>query len=252
MSFRGKFNWFQSIRQGGRKAISFTLTCSNMFQTETFDAVIIDGTGQNNPMFFHQERLAAGKSFRFDIDSVGWDWCQGDIFAILNKKGEIDKSNQWKLNIKVPAPGECKECHGTHKCKYCNGTGIITNYSTHDVTACTNCYGTGVCQGCYVPIRMTNTVGVGQQTAGMGSIYNTTNMPTPSIAKQRKIETLRQRIQELQMKIERADWDEKIMKLRGTDITFRNNYMSQVSLKYQYEKQLTNLQYELQQLENTL
>lgn len=54
------------------------------------------------------------------------------------------------------------------------------------------------------------------------------------------------------MKIERADWDEKIMKLRGTDITFRNNYMSQVSLKYQYEKQLTNLQYELQQLENTL
>ena len=99
---------------------------------------------------------------------------------------------------------------------------------------------------------MTNTVGVGQQTAGMGGIYNTTNMPTPSIAKQRKIETLRQRIQELQMKIERADWDEKIMKLRGTDITFRNNYMSQVSLKYQYEKQLTNLQYELQQLENTL
>ena len=82
MSFRGKFNWFQSIRQGGRKAISFTLTCSNMFQTETFDAVIIDGTGQNNPMFFHQEQLAAGKSFRFDIDSVGWDWCQGDIFAL--------------------------------------------------------------------------------------------------------------------------------------------------------------------------
>ena len=45
MSFRGKFEWINSIRQGGRKAISFTLKCSNMFQTETFDAAIMDGTG---------------------------------------------------------------------------------------------------------------------------------------------------------------------------------------------------------------
>lgn len=77
-------------------------------------------------------------------------------------------------------------------------------------------------------------------------------MPTPSITKQRKIESLRQRVQELQMKVERADWDERVMKLRGTDIASRHTYMSQVGLKYQYEKQLTNLQYELQQLENTL
>ena len=54
------------------------------------------------------------------------------------------------------------------------------------------------------------------------------------------------------MKIERADWDERIMKLRGTDITSHLSYMSQVNLKYQYERQLANLQYELQQLENLL
>lgn len=61
---------------------------------------------------------------------------------------------------------------------------------------------------------------------------------------------MRQSIQELQVKIERADWDERIMKLRGTDISSRNVYMSQVNLKYQYERQLSELQYKLQQLEN--
>ena len=51
MSFKGQFNWIQSMRQGGRKAISFTLTCTNLFKSETFDAAIIDGTGQQQPMF---------------------------------------------------------------------------------------------------------------------------------------------------------------------------------------------------------
>ena len=83
MSFRGEFNWIQCLHQGGRKAISFTLKCTNMFQTETFDAAIIDGNGQLQPMMFRQQRLAANKSLRFDFDTVGWDWCQGDTFAII-------------------------------------------------------------------------------------------------------------------------------------------------------------------------
>ena len=54
MSFKGQFNWIQSMRQGGRKAISFTLTCTNLFKSETCDAAIIDCTGQQQPMLFSQ------------------------------------------------------------------------------------------------------------------------------------------------------------------------------------------------------
>ena len=55
MSLKGQFVWIQSMRQGGRKAISFTLTCTNLFQSETFDAAIIDGVGQIEPMRFRSE-----------------------------------------------------------------------------------------------------------------------------------------------------------------------------------------------------
>ena len=89
-------------------------------------------------------------------------------------------------------------------------------------------------------------------SSGFGQIYSQQNMPNPNAVKLRKAEGLRQQIRELQMKIERANWDVKIMKLRGIDITSHLSYMSQVNLKYQYERQLANLQYELQQLENLL
>ena len=165
----------------------------------------------------------------------------------------MGKDNKWTLNIHVPAPGECRDCHGTHKCKYCNGTGIVTNNYTHEISSCDVCHGTGICQNCYVPFRnVTNPTSVFQSNAGTGYGYNSTSVDSSNqeAAKQRKIATLRQRIQELQTKIERADWDERMMKLRGTDISSRRVYMSQVNLKYQYESQLTELQYKLQQLEN--
>lgn len=251
-SFKGQFNWIQSMRQGGCKAISFTLTCTNIFQSETFDAVIIDGTGQLQPMFFNQLTLSAKKSFHFDMDTVGWDWCQGDTFAILDKNRQIDKHAKWTLNIKVPAPGECRECHGTHKCKQCNGTGIITNNYTHEISSCEVCHGTGICQTCYVPFRNVENTSVNFQQNAMGGYGYNTLSETPSsqeVAKQRKIAALRQSIQDLQAKIERADWDERMMKLKGTDISSRRVYMSQVNLKFQYERQLSELQYKLQQLE---
>ena len=253
MSFKGKFNWIQSMRQGGRKAISFTLTCTNIFQSETFDAAIIDGTGQLQPMVFTQLTLGAKKSLRFDMDTIGWDWCQGDTFAILDKNRQIDKHCKWTLNIKVPASGECRDCHGTHKCKQCNGTGIVTNNHTHEISSCEVCHGTGICQTCYVPFRnVANSSPAFQSNAGTVYGCNSTSVDTSNkeAAKQRKIAALQQSIQELQVKIERADWDERIMKLRGTDISSRNVYMSQVNLKYQYERQLSELQYKLQQLEN--
>ena len=241
-SFKGQFNWFQSMRQGGCKAISFTLTCTNIFQSETFDAAIIDGTGQLQPMVFTQLTLGAKK----------WDWCQGDTFAILDKNRQMDKHNKWTMNIKVPAPGECRDCHGTHKCKQCNGTGLVTNNYTHEVSSCNVCRGTGVCQACYVPFRNVATTSVNFQPNVMGGYgYNASSNVSSNqeAAKQRKIAALRQSIQELQAKIERADWDERMMKLRGTDISSRRVYMSQVNLKLQYERQLCELQYRLQQME---
>ena len=251
-SFKGQFNWFQSMRQGGCKAISFTLTCTNIFQSETFDAAIIDGTGQLQPMVFTQLTLGAKKSLRFDMDTVGWDWCQGDTFAILDKNRQMDKHNKWTMNITVLASGECRDCHGTHKCKQCNGTGIVTNNYTHEVSSCDVCHGTGVCQACYVPFRNVATTSVNFQPNVMGGYgYNASSNVSSNqeAAKQRKIAALRQSIQDLQAKIERADWDERMMKLRGTDISSRRVYMSQVNLKFQYERQLCELQYRLQQME---
>ena len=156
------------------------------------------------------------------------------------------------MNIKVPAPGECRDCHGTHKCKQCNGTGLVTNNYTHEVSSCNVCRGTGVCQACYVPFRNVATTSVNFQPNVMGGYgYNASSNVSSNqeAAKQRKIAALRQSIQELQAKIERADWDERMMKLRGTDTSSRRVYMSQVNLKLQYERQLCELQYRLQQME---
>lgn len=237
MGFKGEFSWIQCMRQGGGKAISFTLTCNNMLQSETFDAAIIDGSGQLQPMMFRQLNLPAKKSFRFDFDTVGWDWCQGDIFAILDKKGQIDK--KWQLNLKVPAPGDCKECHGTHKCKYCNGTGRITNYKTHEMSSCQVCNGTGVCQTCYVPMRNQHFFDNG---------YNP--MPNPEINRQKRINDLRMRIYELQSKIDKMEWEERMRLRRGTISTSYMMSNSLLQLKYTYQMQLIKLQSELRNLEN--
>lgn len=238
MSFKGQYNWISSFRQGGRKAISFTLTCTNMFQSETFDAVIIDGNSQKEPMFFRGVSLKAKKSLRFDYDTVGWDWQQGDYFAILDKHNNISKS--WPIDLKIPAPGECQDCHGTHRCRFCNGTGMIRNKNTHDISSCENCKGTGVCQSCFFPSSSSRSVGVGG-----GYVV------TPAeLAKNRKIESLRMRISELQSKLDEAEWDRRMMQLRGSDVHSHTVYSSQLNLKYQYQKQIHDLQFELQQLES--
>lgn len=100
--------------------------------------------------------------------------------------------------------------------------------------------------------NVANSASTFQPNEGTVYGYNSTSGDSSNkeAAKQRKIAALRQSIQELQAKIERADWDERIMKLRGTDISSRRVYMSQVNLRYQYERQLSELQYKLQQLES--
>ena len=161
----------------------------------------------------------------------------------LDENGKM--AQKWTLNLKVPAPGECKDCHGTHKCRNCNGRGTITNHRTHEIYSCDTCKGTGICQTCFVPMR--NPQFYNQDYSGKGN--NGQQMSSSEANRQRKINSLRQRIYELQAKIEKAEWDERLMRLRGTDISSIRVYRSQLNLKYQYEKQILQLKAELQQLE---
>lgn len=243
MSFKGEFYWIRSMRQGGRKAISFTLTCTNLLQSETIDAAIVDGTGQLQPMIFRQQTLKAKESLRFDFDTVNWDWCQGDTFTILDKKGQMGQ--KWVMNLKTYAPGECPECHGTHKCRQCNGTGMIFHRATHTYNQCEACNGTGICQTCFVPLR--NTSNATYAPGGKG--YSVEQNPNVDAARQRKIAALKQRISEIREKLEDAKYEERIMRLRGTDLTSRTVYTTHASLIYRYETELINLQSQLSQLE---
>ena len=243
MSLNGEFNWIRSMRQGGRKAISFTLTCTNLFQSETIDAAIVDGTGQLQPMIFRQQMLKAKESLRFDFDTVDWDWCQGDTFTILDKKGQMGQ--KWVLNLKTYAPGECPECHGTHKCRQCNGTGMIFSKSTHTYNHCEACNGIGICQTCFVPMRNTSTA----TYASGGTGYSVGQSPNVDAARQRKIAALKSRIGEVRQKLEDAKYEERIMRLRGTDLTSHTVYTTHASHIYRYETELINLQSQLSQLE---
>lgn len=240
MSFRGSFDWFTSLHQGGKRAISFTLTCKNMLMPETFDCAIIDSTGQRPTQIRRKLKLKTNESFTFNYDTCGWDWCQGDFFAILGKNDKIVQ--RWDLNLKIYARGECPECHGSHRCVKCNGNGIINNHNTHTIEKCSICNGTGICQKCYVPIR--------ENSPLYTTVLDGTNIPNPEMSKQRKIAALQKTIADLQSKIEKADWDARMMQRRGMDVSLHTVYSSQLELKNMYERQLIQVQHELLQLEN--
>lgn len=239
MSLKGQFDWIKSVRLGGRKSISFTLTCTNLLYDEDFDAAILDGTGTLQPMHFTRQSLPARKSFRFDYDTVGWDWCQGDRFVILDKKENIVE--EWVANMRTYAYGECPTCHGSHRCPQCSGSGRITDRHTHMVESCQACAGTGQCQTCYLPTRDNSYVGQ----------YTTPNQMTNTseISRQRRIAAINSRIYELQSKIEKIEWDLRIMRMR--DVSYRSHmtYTSILQLKFTYEQQLIKLRSELHQLE---
>ena len=240
MALEGSFNWFNSLRQGGRKAISFTLRNTNILQSETFDCAIVDGTGQLSPQIRRQIKLKPKESFRFDYDTCDWEWCQGDFFAILGKNDKITK--RWDLNLNTYGSGECPECHGMHKCKYCNGSGMIYHKQIHSYSQCQICYGTGICQTCYVPIRQ------GSNLANQ--VYGNVQTPNPEMNRQRKIEALRCTISDLQSKIGKEEWNQRMMQLKGTDVSSHTVYSSQLELIHRYKRQLIQAQYELQQLES--
>lgn len=240
MGLVGSFDWYHSLQQGGKRAISFTLTCDNMITNEIFDCAIVDSTGQQPTQIRRQLKLKPNQSFTFNYDTCGWDWCQDDYFAILGKDNKIKK--RWDLNLKIFGPGECPECHGSHRCVKCNGSGVLRDARTHTISSCPTCNGTGECQKCYIPLRP------GSSLADV--VYGSGNMPNPQHNRQRRIEALRRTISELQSKIEKEEWNQRMWQLKGMSSFSRMGYNSIYELKHQYERQLIQAQYELQQLES--
>ena len=151
MGFTGKFELTTSKRLPGVRLYSFVLKNTNLIQSETVDIMLSDEDNRS-PFYFRGQKLAAGRSYRFDYDTVDWLWYQHDYCAILGKNGKVIK--KWELDLPEYGPGECPECHGTHKCRKCNGQGYIYPPGrTWEYKMCDACGGTGTCQRCDIPRR---------------------------------------------------------------------------------------------------
>lgn len=240
MGLTGSFSWIQSVRRSGRKAVSFTLKCTNFLQAETFDAVIMAQDENVQPMMFRQLRLNAGKSYRFDFDTVGWDWCQGDIFAILNKKGEIDQ--KWPLEIQSYAPGECPDCHGTHVCMKCRGQGSYWDNGQTLVT-CRTCGGTGVCQTCYVPTRSDS---LHQGNSNSFNQIPSTQSDEQKKNRKRQIEVYRQSLADTEEKIRQYNFEFNLEQVRNPQ---SKTIMSKLHLIHKLETQRDRYRDKIAQLE---
>lgn len=232
MGFKGTFTWIKSLRQGGRKAISFTLKNTNLLQTATFDAAIVDGSNIVPTRYFRRQRLRAGQSMTFDIENDAWDWAQGDFFCVLDEKGRQVPSLTWELKLPEPAPGECKDCHGSHKCAHCGGYGKILNRYNHTYEPCIVCRGTGICQTCFIPMRQ-----------------NSPHSPTYApIANQnlgqefRTTGNMRVRIQELEHKVYLLEQQNLNLQRNGQVLSLRAIYDSNIQMIHHYRVEIMNLQ----------
>lgn len=151
MSLSGKFELVPQKRLAGTVLYSFVLKNTSWFGSDTVDCMI-SYEGCPQPFMFRNQTFKAGRSYRFDFDTVDWAWHNHDFFAILDKKGNVLK--KWELNLKEYGPGECPECHGTKRCRKCNGQGLVyPPGKTWEYKDCDACGGTGVCQRCDIPVR---------------------------------------------------------------------------------------------------
>lgn len=153
MSFKGTFSRYASNRLYGHIFIRFSLKCTNLFLGETIDLGIFPSDG-SQPWYYRGLKFKAGQTYAFDYDTVDWNWCQGDYAAILGSGNKV--LQRWALQMKEYGPGECPECHGTHKCRNCRGTGFYNPPGTRHIEEqkrCPKCGGTGICQTCDIPRR---------------------------------------------------------------------------------------------------
>ena len=239
-----KYEWqqFGSDRKGGQLSFSLMITCNRWIFSEKVPFRLIDGSGQLPPKDGYIE-LKAGQSFRIDYDTFDWDWCDGDYIIIYDNKGrEYDRQ---VFRKRTYAPGECPECHGSHQCATCHGTGRITD-RMHMVSTCPRCLGTGVCQTCYVPTRT-------MPGSSFGSTVATNVNPNVEISRQQRVAAIRKRIVDLEAMISQCEFDERMRKMRtanfGYDSSRTTDDMRQAQLKYTYQSQLIKLRHELEQLE---
>jgi len=198
----------------------------------------MSGNGTAQPMIWRSQTLKAKQSLRFDYDTIDWLWCNGDTFVILGKKDSI--RHKWPLSLQMYAPGECPECHGTHKCRKCSGKGFV-NLPRHTIEQCDVCHGTGICQTCYVPQRTSSPI--------HSPLINGVNPSNGKTPRDRQIENLRKNISDLQSKIEKTQWDMRMMQLKDMDRSNSSVYLSYNHLLHQYNIQMINLQSQLEQLE---
>lgn len=238
-----KYEWQQygSTRKGGQLSFSLMITCTRWFKTEKVAFRLVDGSGQLPPKDGYIE-LAPDMSVRIDYDHYDWDWCDGDYIIIFDKQGrEYDRK---VFRKRTYAPGECPECHGSHQCATCRGTGRITD-RMHMVSTCPRCLGTGVCQTCYVPMRTI--------PGSWGSTVATNVNPNVEMSRQQRAAAIRKRIVDLEAMISQCEFDERMRKMRtanfGYDTSRTTDDMRQAQLKYTYQSQLIQLRNELEQLE---
>ena len=158
MGFKGKF--IKYIHKSGANkpgamvssypTWSFSLTNTSWFGSTKVKAYITDYYQRHSREYPFEAK--SGKTYNFNIGTIDWDWCQGDVFILFDEHGkEID---HWDFFLKEYAPGECPECHGTKKCGSCHGDPIKLNkdlYASDWYHECKRCSGTGVCQTCYIP-----------------------------------------------------------------------------------------------------
>lgn len=81
MSFKGKFKLTTSTRLSGFRFYSFVLKCTNLFLSEMVDCMI-GHEGCHTPFIFRDQTFKAGRFYRFDFDTVDWQWYQRDYNTI--------------------------------------------------------------------------------------------------------------------------------------------------------------------------
>lgn len=236
MSLKGSFEKRISTRMNGITIYSFVLTNTEWLGSDTFDCMLCDAGGQQ-PWYYREQRLKAGESMRFDFDTVGWTWCQGDFFAILGRRDKIDKS--WKLQLKEYRPGECPECHGTDRCGHCGGQGYSFSING-GVSQCPYCGGTGICQTCYIP-RRKPVMSAQQQNPYMGSTRARHHRPTAVIQNE---------INDVRHQIEQIDWNWKMRQMSGQQVSY-SLFQSENQLRYKLQLRLSKLELELAESYNS-
>lgn len=151
MSFKGTFKRVPSSRLANIMVLSFELKCTNLMFGETVDIGLFPSDG-SQPWYYRGLNFKAGQTYIFNYDTVNWNWYQGDYAAILGKGDKVIA--KWQLQLKEYAPGECPECHGTHKCRTCNGQGMVyPPRKIWEAKFCPQCGGTGICKTCDIPRR---------------------------------------------------------------------------------------------------